>query len=589
MTDQTTPTLTPDPDGDGVILHLPEITHVDTQVWSADVGLTAAGLAALRTLLAPAAVQPPLEWATILDLMRDAESYLSALHGSVARHDHLAANLSCAGCELRQRIAATLPRLVAAEHPPVDRAMDEVVADARRAVHESLVLLPAPEADRARALIADLETAVEVQTTVHLAGTTAPSPVDRTALRDRIEVWPLTRVLAEVRCGSADWSWDEEWADLDQRHAVTGYLTKLEQQIRENGITMPVLIGSDGRLWDGHHRLRVAVRLGIGYVPVELTTPANAVLPEPADRAAGFEEMSPQQCPAGKHANWAVDSEQTHACPWCEAERLRAEWEAERRELNAMIRTSNAAAVEARADRAAVLREAAGTADRLSMEIEQAMKTREIGPLTALQDLADELRRTADEAESATPHLDQAARARLERLARAFEVSGNEFIAEQIRTALNGSAGSRMADDAQQGELENALADAEAEAERQLAAVQRVRHVLEMEPVLGRTALEYRGLVLAALMGDEAQPDGGEAQANLGMLAEAELRRRADEAAAVIARVRAITERAANNVQRPAARLARRILAELPDQDACPPRCPCHQPAAGARQDGAQP
>ncbi|MGW6222259.1 hypothetical protein ACWF8U_20515, partial [Streptomyces olivaceus] len=75
----------------------------------------------------------------------------------------------------------------------------------------------------------------------------------------------------------------------------------------------------------------------------------------------------------------------------------------------------------------------------------------------------------------------------------------------------------------------------------------------------------------------------------------AELRRVADETAAtetpecaaVIARVRAITERAANNVQRPAARLARRILAELPDQGACPPRCPCHQPAAGARQDGA--
>ncbi|MYS44090.1 ParB N-terminal domain-containing protein [Streptomyces sp. SID5998] len=108
----------------------------------------------------------------------------------------------------------------------------------------------------------------------------------------RVEVWPLARVLAEVRCGSEDWSWDEEWADLDQRHAATGYLTWLEQQIRENGITMPVLIGSDGRLWDGHHRLRVAVRLGIGYVPVKLTTPANAVLPEPADRAAVLHETA---------------------------------------------------------------------------------------------------------------------------------------------------------------------------------------------------------------------------------------------------------------------------------------------------------
>ncbi|AMW11638.1 hypothetical protein A4E84_20350 [Streptomyces qaidamensis] len=50
------------------------------------------------------------------------------------------------------------------------------------------------------------------------------------------------------------------------------------------------------------------------------------------------------------------------------------------------------------------------------------------------------------------------------------------------------------------------LSEAEAEAERQLATVQRVRHVLETEPVLNRTALEYRGLIVSALMADEAQP-----------------------------------------------------------------------------------
>ncbi|MFE9844723.1 hypothetical protein [Streptomyces goshikiensis] len=49
MTDQ--PTITPNPDGDGVTLHLPEITYLDTQVWSVDIGLTPAGLAALRDLL----------------------------------------------------------------------------------------------------------------------------------------------------------------------------------------------------------------------------------------------------------------------------------------------------------------------------------------------------------------------------------------------------------------------------------------------------------------------------------------------------------------------------------------------------------
>jgi len=39
-------------------------------------------------------------------LLRDTERYLSALHGSVARHDNLAANLGCAGCELRDKIRA---------------------------------------------------------------------------------------------------------------------------------------------------------------------------------------------------------------------------------------------------------------------------------------------------------------------------------------------------------------------------------------------------------------------------------------------------------------------------------------------------
>ncbi|NUS78502.1 MAG: hypothetical protein HOV70_20210 [Streptomyces sp.] len=38
------------------------------------------------------------------------------------------------------------------------------------------------------------------------------------------------------------------------------------------------------------------------------------------------------------------------------------------------------------------------------------------------------------------------------------------------------------------------------------AALDRVRAVLETESVLGRSALDYRGLILAALMGAEAQP-----------------------------------------------------------------------------------
>ena len=34
--------------------------------------------------------------------------------------------------------------------------------------------------------------------------------------------------------------------------------------------------------------------------------------------------LTPQRCENGVHADWVVDSEEDHACPWCEANRLRA-------------------------------------------------------------------------------------------------------------------------------------------------------------------------------------------------------------------------------------------------------------------------
>jgi hypothetical protein len=51
-------------------------------------------------------------------LLRDAENYLNALHGSVARHDNLAANFGCAGCELRDRIGVELRAVSSASPAP---------------------------------------------------------------------------------------------------------------------------------------------------------------------------------------------------------------------------------------------------------------------------------------------------------------------------------------------------------------------------------------------------------------------------------------------------------------------------------------
>jgi hypothetical protein len=84
-------------------------------------------------------------------------------------------------------------------------------------------------------------------------------------------VWPLSRILTEIRCGSGDWSWEEEWFQIDSDDDHAEEYADLQKKIRRYGILRPVLIGNDGRLWDGHHRLRIAVRLGIAYIPVELT------------------------------------------------------------------------------------------------------------------------------------------------------------------------------------------------------------------------------------------------------------------------------------------------------------------------------
>jgi hypothetical protein len=37
-----------------------------------------------------------------------------------------------------------------------------------------------------------------------------------------------------------------------------------------------------------------------------------------------LEHMAPQQCPKGVHADWLVDSENTHQCPWCRIAELEA-------------------------------------------------------------------------------------------------------------------------------------------------------------------------------------------------------------------------------------------------------------------------
>lgn len=52
--------------------------------------------------------QPPAPPVGLVDLLKRTEAHLSALHGSVAWHDNLAANLACSGCQLRDAIRTAL-------------------------------------------------------------------------------------------------------------------------------------------------------------------------------------------------------------------------------------------------------------------------------------------------------------------------------------------------------------------------------------------------------------------------------------------------------------------------------------------------
>lgn len=89
----------------------------------------------------------------------------------------------------------------------------------------------------------------------------------------------LEDLLASWVPGSYDqpWSWDDEERDILARECMCcgqpgHYQFALEAYLREHGITQGVCLGDDGRVWDGHHRIVAARRLGLTEVPVEAPT-----------------------------------------------------------------------------------------------------------------------------------------------------------------------------------------------------------------------------------------------------------------------------------------------------------------------------
>lgn len=92
---------------------------------------------------------------------------------------------------------------------------------------------------------------------------------------------PLRAVLAGWRDGD-EVGWEIEFAWL--RSERQEYIDMLATSVQETGIRLPVLLGSDGRVWDGHHRLCVADMLAMDTVPCEFADSSAVIVYSPETR-----------------------------------------------------------------------------------------------------------------------------------------------------------------------------------------------------------------------------------------------------------------------------------------------------------------
>ena len=77
-------------------------------------------------------------------------------------------------------------------------------------------------------------------------------------------VMSIEEVLRNYVPGSHDWSWEEEFEDLKTRDF--DYLQELLVDILTHGQREPILLGNDGRVWEGHHRILVLLDLGQTHI-----------------------------------------------------------------------------------------------------------------------------------------------------------------------------------------------------------------------------------------------------------------------------------------------------------------------------------
>lgn len=94
---------------------------------------------------------------------------------------------------------------------------------------------------------------------------------------------PLTEILTGWVPSSMPqpWSWDDEERAIFERVClccgeVGHYQRELEAFLAERGLSQGVCLGECGRVFDGHHRIVAARRLGIEVTPLESRADSGA-------------------------------------------------------------------------------------------------------------------------------------------------------------------------------------------------------------------------------------------------------------------------------------------------------------------------
>lgn len=122
-------------------------------------------------------------------------------------------------------------------------------------------------------------------------------------------------LMARWRPGSGPWSWPAELVDIAAREPEA--FAALVASVRAVGVRVPVLLGNDARVWDGHHRICAAWVAGVEVpcrfvLPGGLAARARELWGEVAAPYSGAEPV-----PWGDTWAWLDEGRVVSVACWC--------------------------------------------------------------------------------------------------------------------------------------------------------------------------------------------------------------------------------------------------------------------------------